>query len=704
MAEQFSNEPMLDMYIFETTQMIEQLEHLILNGEEEEDFSPSSINEIFRIMHTIKGSSAMMMFHSISTLAHTLEDIFYYIREKKPQKIDCSALSDFVLDGVDFIKVEVEKIKNKDQADGDAKGLVDELNEFLVQVKAQNEDGADNKSVKKEKKEKESEEKNQQYYISQDSSLTISEEYENMYKAVVFFEEDCGMENIRAYTIIHNMVELTEEFYYLPENIIEDDSTIDFIKENGFTIFLKTNTSIDVVDSFFQQTIYLKKLELLQIEDKEEYNAGRSDRKVEPQLVVADTPIKIPDVQMKEPAKTEGAGDKASHLLSAQSIISVGVNKLDKLMDLVGEMVIAEAMVTQNSDLLGLELVNFQKAAQQLNKITSELQDTVMSIRMVPLGPTFQKMHRVVRDMSKQLEKEVKLEIKGEETEVDKNIIEHISDPLMHLVRNSVDHGIESWKERQESGKNKIGTVRLEAKNMGSDVLIIVHDDGKGLNKDKILQKASENGILHKRPEDMSEKEIFNLIFLPGFSTKESVTEFSGRGVGMDVVAKNIEAIGGTLSVESIPGQGTDIILKIPLTLAIIDGMNIKVGKSCYTLPLISIKESLRPKKEDIVTDPDGNEMLMIRGQCYPIIRLHEKFGVRTDIQNFTEGIMVILEQDEKLVSIFADELLGQQQVVVKTLPEYIIRNRKIEGLAGCTLLGNGSISLILDVGGLMHA
>jgi len=212
-----------------------------------------------------------------------------------------------------------------------------------------------------------------------------------------------------------------------------------------------------------------------------------------------------------------------------------------------------------------------------------------------------------------------------------------------------------------------------------------------------------ENGLFHKKPEDMTEKEIFNLILLPGFSTKESVTEFSGRGVGMDVVSKNIESIGGTLSVESVPDKGTEIILKIPLTLAIIDGMNIKVGNSCYTLPIISIKESLRPKKEDIITDPDGNEMLMIRGKCFPVVRLHEKFNVKTDITKFTEGIMVILEQDEKLVSIFADELLGQQQVVVKGLPEYIIRNKKIKGLAGCTLLGNGSISLILDVGGLMH-
>jgi len=718
MSEQFTNEPMLDMYIFETTQMIEQLEHLILSGEEESDFSPAAINEIFRIMHTIKGSSAMMMFHNITTLAHTMEDIFYYIREKKPENLDCSTLSDFVLEGVDFIKVEVEKIKNADQPDGDASVLVADLQDFLTDLKKKNEkaketvekSGAEpgkqtqDEQKKEDVKNTQNEKTPQQFYISQDKSIKMENENANCYKAVVYFDDECGMENIRAYTITHNLKDMTEEYYFFPEDIIENESTMDIIKENGFTIYLKMDASFEVVESFFQQTIYLKKLDLIQLKDNEEYESGRTVQNTQTELVVPETPIKLPSILLEgDVQKTLVSPDKNVHNQSVQSIISVGVNKLDKLMDLVGEMVIAEAMVTQNTDLQGLELGNFQKSAQQLNKITSELQDIVMSIRMVPIGPTFQKMHRIVRDMCKQLNKEVKLEITGEETEVDKNIIERISDPLMHLVRNSIDHGIESAEERQKSGKNKVGTITLEAKNMGSDVLIIVKDDGKGLNKDKILKKAMENGLFHKKPEDMTEKEIFNLILLPGFSTKESVTEFSGRGVGMDVVSKNIESIGGTLSVESVPDKGTEIILKIPLTLAIIDGMNIKVGNSCYTLPIISIKESLRPKKEDIITDPDGNEMLMIRGKCFPVVRLHEKFNVKTDITKFTEGIMVILEQDEKLVSIFADELLGQQQVVVKGLPEYIIRNKKIKGLAGCTLLGNGSISLILDVGGLMH-
>jgi two-component system chemotaxis sensor kinase CheA len=372
-------------------------------------------------------------------------------------------------------------------------------------------------------------------------------------------------------------------------------------------------------------------------------------------------------------------------------------------MDLVGEMVVAEAMVTQNPDLRGLELDNFRKAARQLRKINSEIQDIVMSIRMVPLATTFHKMHRIVRDMSKKLKKEVHLELIGEQTEVDKNIIEHISDPLMHLIRNAIDHGIESAEERKLSGKLAAGTITLEARNIGSDVLVMIRDDGRGLNKEKILTKAQESGLLIKPQDEMSDKEIFNMIFLPGFSTKEAITEFSGRGVGMDVVTKNLQTVGGAVSVDSKEGYGTTITLKIPLTLAIIDGMNIRVGDSRYTIPTISIKESFRPQENGTIQDPDGNEMIMVRGKCYPILRLHDCFKVQTQITSFKDGIFIMVEHEEEIVCLFADALLGEQQVVVKPLPNYFRRIKQISGLTGCTLLGDGSISLILDISGLIH-
>ncbi|WP_342758092.1 chemotaxis protein CheA [Kineothrix sedimenti] len=689
MSDQFTNEPMLDMYIFETSQLIEQLEQSILSSEKESCFTPAAINEIFRIMHTIKGSSAIMMFHNISTLAHTMEDMFYFLREEKPRQVDCSSLSDFVLDGVDFIKVEVEKIKNGDEPDGDAAILTENLNLFLTNLKKEN--GIANSG----KKEKDISKKSQQYYISQERVPPT--EYKYKFMARVYFEEGCEMENIRAYTILHNLKDYTEEFYTVPEDVIDADDSTERIRQEGFFIYFKTDHTYDQMNEFFQQTIFLKSLELVPLETEEEYE----EHKIQKQDTLRDSFVRTVSANYSGEAGKET--NKVSHSSAVQNIISVSVAKLDKLMDLVGEMVIAEAMVIQNPDLRGLVLDNFQKAAGQLNKITSELQDTVMSIRMVPLAPTFQKMHRIVRDMCKQLNKEVNLKIIGEETEVDKNIIEHISDPLMHLVRNSLDHGIEAAEERRQAGKEKSGTIILEAKNSGSDVLIIVQDDGKGLDREKILKKAKENNLLYKKEEDMTEQEIFNMILAPGFSTKESISEFSGRGVGMDVVNKNIQTIGGTLSVNSVSGEGMTITLAIPLTLAIIDGMNIKVGKSCYTIPTISIKESLRPDERDIIIDPGGNEMLMIRGQCFPILRLHESYRVETAVTELKEGIIIVVEQDGRTICIFADELLGQQQVVVKSLPVYIQKKRRIKGLAGCTLLGDGSISLILDVAGLVN-
>lgn len=696
MSDSYRNEPMLDMFLFETSQLIEQLEQSILESEKQSFISEANINEIFRIMHTIKGSAAMMLYNEISTLAHTIEDLFYFLREEKPKKIDFTSLCDPLLEGIDFIKIEIEKIKNSNNADGNSTLLKVKINELLIALKEENNSNTPPKTpVPKDEK--------KQYYISQNKEQTTF--YRNAYKAVVFFEDECEMENIRAYTIIHNLKEFTNEFYYIPEDILENDESIDVIRHDGFRIYLKSDYSYEDMDEFFNKTIFLKDLELTKLESIDEFEQFSANNKVK----VQDNSIKMPvvkDTYYSGTEKIERADSNDKNHVSgqaAQSIISVSVSKLDKLMDLVGEMVISEAMVIQNPELKGLELDNFYKAARQLNKITSEMQDMVMSIRMVPLLATFQKMNRIVRDMSKKLQKEVKLELIGEDTEVDKNIIEHISDPLMHLVRNSLDHGIETSEERLSKGKPKEGTITLEAKNVGSDVLIIVKDDGKGLDKEKIFKKASEHGLIYKSQEDMSEKEIFNLILLPGFSTNDSVTEYSGRGVGMDVVAKNIETIGGTLSVDSEKDKGSIITLKIPLTLAIIDGMNLKVGNSGYTLPTISIKESFRPKAGDIITDPDNNEMIMVRGQCYPILRLHKLFNVDTKITNFTEGILIMVEQDEKMICIFADALLGQQQVVVKTMPKFIQKYKKIEGITGCTLLGDGSISLILNVGGLIN-
>ncbi|MGC8483860.1 MAG: chemotaxis protein CheW, partial [Thermodesulfobium sp.] len=532
----------------------------------------------------------------------------------------------------------------------------------------------------------------QQYYIS--SARPQSEDVKKTFLAKIYFEKDCGMENLRAFSVLKLLDEVGDDYLYEPKNI-DDDRSVEIIKTDGFKIYIKTSKNFDEVQNILNNAIFVEKIDLSEIQN-EEYEDKKN---VETINIPENNPVKIPSPSCQVDVEK---AEKEHVSLEHQNIINVSVSKLDKLMDLVGEMVIAEAMVVQNPDLKDLDLQNFYKSARQLNKITTELQDIVMAVRMVPLTGTFQKMNRTVRDMCKKLGKEVKLKLVGEETEVDKNIIEHISDPLMHLIRNSIDHGIEMPGYRESVGKPRAGTVTLEAKNSGSDVLIIISDDGNGLDREKILAKAQKNGILNKNPESLTEREIYNLIMLPGFSTNEEITEFSGRGVGMDVVRNNIDKVGGTIEVDSLAGSGTTIVLKIPLTLAIIDGMNLKVGDTRFTLPINTIKESFRPKDSDLIKDPNNVEMLMVRGQCYPILRMHSHFKIETDITSLSEGIIVMLEQDGKSICLFADELIGQQQVVVKSLPKYIKNLKHISELAGCTLLGDGSISLILDVNGLV--
>ena len=676
MADEYSSDPLFDMFLFETTQNIEQIEQLILNNEKSTYFEKEAIDEVFRIMHTIKGSSAMMQYTGISTLTHKIEDLFFLIREKNLKNYDFETLSDLMLESVDFIKAELCNIKEGTFAKEAPKELTEKISEFLAGL-----NNLPNSHART---------------LSDDISIEIKDEteprtallYHNEFKASFFFEEGCQMENIRAFDIIHKLGEFSSDISYEPRDIMDSDLSIDIIREKGFKIFLKTDKSYDEMEKFLKKQVFLKELELLKIDHKDTYD------KNEPPKEIPKAPVKSDVKNAQEPSVEKDAPSSSN-----SSIISVNVMKLDKLMDLLGELVISEAMVIHNPDLLGLELENFQKASQQLRKITSEMQDLVMSIRMVPLTTTLQRMNRIVRDMSKKLNKEVKLEIVGDETEVDKNIVEHISDPLMHLVRNAVDHGIESADERIKSGKPAIGSVTLEARNEGSDVLITVFDDGKGLDKEKILKHAEEGGLLTKPQNEMSEKEIFSLILLPGFSTNDKISEFSGRGVGMDVVVKNIETVGGRVFVESTRGKGTEITMRFPLTLAIIEGMNIRVGSSRYTIPITDIKESFRPKPNEVFCDPDQNEMIMVRGNCYPVIRLHKYFQIKPSTEKFQEGIIIMAEYGDKTVCLFADELLGQQEVVVKAMPKFI---NKINGLSGCTLLGDGQISLILDIGGMI--
>ena len=380
--------------------------------------------------------------------------------------------------------------------------------------------------------------------------------------------------------------------------------------------------------------------------------------------------------------------------------IRVDLTKLDALINLVGELVIAETLVTHNPDLEDHDFENFERAALHLNKITRDLQDVAMSVRMIPIAGVFRKMIRLVHDVSVKLGKRIDLHLVGEDTEVDKTVAELLSDPLVHIIRNAADHGIETPEERIAKGKPPNGRIDLEARHESGEVWVIIRDDGAGLNREKILAKARSCGLVPEGDSALGDEAVYNLVFSPGFSTANEVTDVSGRGVGMDVVKKNIEKLKGDIEIHSQPGVGTTFILRIPLTLAIIDGMLVRVGHTTYTIPILAIRESFQPAPEDITVLNDGQELVNIRGELLPVLRLHELHQRQPDHYELSEGLLVVIEAHGRAVSMFIDELIGQQQTVIKGLNPYI---GDVRGVSGCSILGNGDVSLILDVTGLIE-
>lgn len=708
-------ESMLDMYFFETNSLLEQLDEILLRTEQANAFESEDIKEIFRIMHTIKGSSAMMGFENLSVLAHKAEDMFFVIRENPDVITDVSFVYDLVFQVSDSYKTQLEAIQNNENGEYEQMNFDELINKLLkARDHLANEANGESASLGGDKP---------AAAAGGESAAAAAPTEKGKVTVRVFFEEGCQMENLRAFLLINTIREECSFLEFYPADVETNAETSKEIVEHGFLITFSEEDNRDYILKLIETALNVQSYEVLSNEEaanptKTSISEEVPKAELPPEPVAVKTekpapaPAPTPAPAANKPAasadssveKAQAAVANAQSGAQKQNLISVNLAKLDALHDIVGEIITTESMVISNPDLEGLELESFNKAARDLRKLTSELQDTVMSIRMVPLAGVFQKMNRIVRDMRKKLGKEVDFVIEGENTEVDKSIVDNLQDPLMHLVRNCMDHGIEeNSKDRVLAGKPEKGTIKLTAQNASGEVVITVSDDGAGIDPDKIMAKARRMGILTKPENEYTEKEIQNLILLPGFSTNEQVTEFSGRGVGMDVVKANIEKCGGAIIVDSKKGVGTNFIIKIPLTLAIIDGMEITVGDLVFTVPISTIRESFKVESGQIVSDTSGNEMIMIRGVCYPILRMHEKFAIETEVTNLEDGILLLVETDNKSVCIFADRLIGEQQVVVKPFPTYLSRyNIKGEGLSGCTIMGDGSISLIIDTNTLI--
>ena len=701
---------MLEMYLYETNTLLEQLDELLIEAEKNKDFTTNDVNEIFRSMHTIKGSSAMMEFSTLMEIAHHIEDLFFYIRENGMDSLDESHKNDLfnlMFQSTDALRSEVEKIENDEPLSTNIDPIVANINSFLEKISGSGDGSSQNTAGDGKAQENTGAvpPADEQKIAVINQELAGCPESELPYFIKVSFEQGSGMEHLRAFMIVTALKDIELEFEHYPEDVETNGDSSESIVENGFYIALSSQKDVE------------KALHIIKEQNSVETYEVFENALVKQEEEKAEAPAAAPaDSQAdtsKSPASSDASAQKAAPAPAAhnsapvkQSLISVNLSKLDSLVAIVGEIVITESMVTSSPDLQNLKLDNFTKSARQLRKLTDDLQDIAMSLRMVPVSGTFQKMNRIVIDMKKKLNKDVRLTIVGENTEVDKTIVDSIGDPIMHIVRNSMDHGIEEHVEdRIAAGKDPQGEIILSAAHTGSEVIISISDDGQGMDPDKILSKAERNGILTKPASEYSQKEILALLMLPGFSTNEEVTEFSGRGVGMDVVKKNVESVGGTITITSELGKGSCTTLKIPLTMAIADGMEVSVGKSMFTIPIANIRQSFKTQREEVILDASGNEIIKCLDEFYPIIKVHELYNIETEVTNIEDGILIWVEAADKSYCLFVDDLLGEQQVVVKPLPSFLSNfNIKNSGISGCTILGDGNISLILDIRSLYAA
>jgi len=678
-------EGMLDTYLLETESLLDKLDEMLIADEKIGDFSSDDVNEIFRIMHTIKGSSAMMEFTPISNIAHHIEDMFFFIRDKG---MDClsneqkNELFDLMFRSEDFLRGALEKVKAGDPLDENIEEFAEEINNFLAKISGK--ESGNTKTASGAGR----------------AQGTVERVLPNDPKAIkfihVFLDQGIGMENLRAFMIVNALKEYDLDFRYYPSDMDTNSETAQVIVDDGFFLAFEKEEVLEKGEKVLREQSHILSYEIV--------DAKKSEVKTEEKENIS---VQNPKQNKeKEAASQPQNTQQKSTAPVKQSLISVNLQKLDSLNDLVGEIVITESMVTSSPVLRMLpqeSLDNFMKSARQLRKLTDDLQDIAMSLRMVSISGVFQKMNRIVRDMKQKLGKDVKLTIIGEDTEVDKTIVDSLQDPLMHIVRNSMDHGIETTKEeRIAAGKDAQGELILSASHTSSEVIITVEDDGYGMNPEKLLDKAEEKGLLYKPRSEYSKKEALGLIMLPGFSTNKSVTEFSGRGVGMDVVKKNLESVGGTISISSELGKGSTFTMKIPLTLAIMDGMKVNVGDTIFTIPIVNIRQSFKIDDAEVVFDENGNEMVKRMDVFYPIVRLNNFYGIEGKYTDLADGVLIWVEANDKSCCLFVDDLIGEQQVVVKPLPAYFNAfDLKANGINGCSILGDGNICIILDVLGL---
>ena len=654
-----------------------------------------AINTIFRAAHSMKGGAGTFGFNDIADFTHILESLLDEMRNGD-RAVERETI-DLLLKSGDILKEMLTALQNKTDYDQQLKvNCQNELTKILDQSSA-NASSNDQSAVNDEQSssdpgEKSSDADNQDSQISgwhidfvPDSHILLT-----------------GNEPTRMLRELSQMGEITVECDVdkLPEFEDYDPESLYL----SWNIDLLSECSKEEVEEVFEWVVDDCKLSIQPItESKPQIDADEPSIEETPQPTASSNkdPASTNLIETKDNSVLRKESKKSSSTSPARTI-RVDISKVDELINRVGELVITQSMLSELGENITAESTElFRAGLTELEQNTRELQESVMSVRMMPISFAFNRFPRLVRDVSAQIGKEVELIMIGENTELDKTVMEQISDPLVHIVRNSLDHGIEIPEERIAKGKSATGHLTLEAYHKGGEIIIEIRDDGKGLNSEVILNKAIEKGLASDDME-LSNQQIFNLIFLPGFSTAEAVSDLSGRGVGMDVVKRNITNLGGSVEIDSILDEGTTLKIRLPLTLAILDGQLIKVGSETYVLPLINMIESFNMDTRNIETFARRGEMYHIRDNYIPIVKFTDIFGnegIDDSQSTYHEKLLLVVEAEGVQIGLVIDDLMAQQQVVIKNLDENF---KTIEGVSGATILGNGSVALIIDVSGVI--
>ena len=657
----------LDIFFEESREHLQSMNENLLNLEKNPEDLPL-INEIFRIAHTLKGMSGTMGFSRTANLTHEMENLLHSIRSGELK------ITSYIINVLFKCFDALEDIITYIGANGsENEAINDELINQIRMIVNNKEIENNEISITNNK------EDNYNEYIM-NIIVKAKENNMNIFKIRVLLSEECMLKSARAFIIFNTLESHSEIIHSVPS--VEDIEDEKF--NSSFELTLVSKLEQDSIYKELMSISEIKKIEVFPV-NLDSFNLEEMDQS---------SKLDQTDNRNQDESNTN-VQNKKNHTGKMGKTVRVDIDRLDNLMNLVSELIIIKTRMEDTSESQDRE--NMNDAIEYLERITTNLHDAVMKVRMVPIERVFNRFPRMVRDVSKELGKEINLEMSGEETEVDRTVIDEIGDPLIHLIRNSIDHGIESPEKRKESGKNDMGTVKLKAYPDGNNVVIEVEDDGDGIDIEKVRIKSVQRGLIsEERANDLSKDEVVELLFRAGFSTSDVISDISGRGVGLDVVKTKIESIGGLVEVETHKGKGTKFIIRLPLTLAIIQALLIRLQKEIYAIPLNSIGEISTINRSQI-RKVQNQEVVLFRNKTLPLIYLGDVLGLNISKES-EDMTIVIVKKGDKEAGLIVDNLIGQQEIVIKSLGKYLAG---IKHLAGATILGNGQISLILDVNSL---